>query len=581
MSSPRLRLVLAFLCLAAAAACAAGPGARRESAGSPFPTRAQVDALTHGSGAVSPLAQAVVDADSWSFVEPAAEQLDDASYSDPSPWGKLVDQHAASDPARLRPTRAMYCGARELARFYLKYAALPAVPLRNAILEHCGALVSDVLPSYVFGPAAADETDEMLHYAWQSKARELLDQYTGPGLRTLGIAFARDDKKAVVVLLSGGRRAQLEPVSRVVGADGRLEIRGRALLPVARIGALVNQGRYGFAPCEADTKVRPPEFAYACTLAPGDRSARVAVIAFEPGRIAGRDLFSVDAVRDAPPREYRRLTYTDETPIRETAELPARLLELVNEVRRQAGVSPVSLSDAQTATSAKLAPRYFDGFVDPAKQDVVDVIMLGLMAGWDVGGEPIRTAGFTAATVGPTDNASEWIASVMSDPGGRAALLEPSARVVAFGPLVTKSPATIAATFTSYSFFVPADDAAARSQLLEKIRAARAERGLPPPTLVTTLDADAAGLAAELRSGHRTPTTALSDLVQTGSQVLGRTVQGLVLEGSSFDGLELPDEILGAKRLELSITVTHYRREGAPWGEFVVLLLVPREGARA
>jgi hypothetical protein len=574
-------LLLACLCLAGATACASGGGGLHGSAGSPFPTRSQVDALTHGTGAVSPFVQAVVDAESWTFSEPAAEQLDDASYVDPSPWGKLVDEYVASDPTRVRGTRAMYCSARELSRFYLQYSALPAMPLRNAILEHCGALVADAVPSFVFGSATSEKTDEMLHYEWKSKARQLLYEYSGTGPRNLGIAFARDAKKAVVVALSGARRAQLEPMSRIAGADGRIQLRGRALLPVAHMSALVNQGRYGFAECEPDDKVRLPEFAYTCALGPGDRGARIAVAAFEPGRISGKELFTIEAVRETAEREYRQVTYTDDAQIRDLAELPPRLLELVNEVRRQASLPAVTLSDTETATATKLASRYFEGFADSAKQDSADVIMLGLMAGWDVGGAPIRSAGFTAAAVGPTDDASDWIACVMADPTGRAALLAPRARVVAFGPVLTKSPAMIAATFTSYMYFDPADYAEVRGQLLEKIRAARAERGLGPPIVVTTLDADAAPLAEELRAGRTTPTGALTALVQTGSQVLGRTVQGYIITGTSVDAVELPEELVSAKRLELSITVTHYRPEDSPWGQFVVLLLIPREGTRA
>ncbi len=579
--SDSFRRVLTCVLLAAVAACASGGGGGSRRSDSPFPTRAQVDALTNGSGAINPFAQAVVDAKEWTFSEPAAERLDDEPYVDSSLWGPLLMQFVASDPSRLQATRAMHCTASELARFYLEYAAMPAPPLRSAILEHCGALVADIYPSYVFGAATQEHSEEMLHYDWKSKVRAVLNGYVRPGAQSLGIAFARDEKKAVVVMVAGARRAQIEPTSRVVGADGRLVIRGRSLTPVARVSAFVNQGRYAFASCTPDTDLRLPEFGYACPLAAGDASARVTVVAFERGRLLGLGVLDLEALRESPPATYRRTSYTPPAPVRDVAEAPPRLLELVNEVRRQAHVPPVSLSETETAVSARLAPHFFEAFLDVSKHDAADALMLGLMAGWDVGGEPIRTAGFTAGAVGPTDDASDWIAAIMSDPTGRATLLEPSARVVAFGPVMTQSPAILAATFTSYSFFDTADYAAVRDQLLEKIRAERAARGLPPPILVTTLDEDAAPLAAELRSGRETPNEALTSLMRTGATVLGRSVHGLAFQGTTFDEIELPDELLTARRLELSITVSHYRPEGSPWGSFVALVVIPGEGTRA
>jgi hypothetical protein len=568
------RLIGALACLPFVPGCATQQGR------SPFPSRAEVEALTQGSGAANPFEQAVVDADTWAFSEPLIETLAYEPYVDPSPWGKLLEEYAAHDPGRLTPTRSMHCAARELARFYLEYAAMPAVPLRRAIVEHCGSLALDALPQFVFGAAAAEHDDETLHHTWQATVRAALRQGDAAGPRDLGIAFARDEKKAVVVMLSGARRVQLEPVSRVVDGGGTLLLRGRALVPADRISALVNRGRYGYAACTPAGNTRPPEFAFACAIDAADHGARIDLAAYREGRIFGDGLVGVEALRDTAQSVYKRHRYVDEMIVSDQSQLPSRLLDLVNEVRRRTELEPVVLSEAESATSEKLAPKYFEAASDPAKEMVAEVIVVGLLAGWDVGA-PIRDAGFTSAAVGPTRDASEWLSAVLSSPGGRAALLEPDSRVVAFGPVMVDSPAVIGALFTSYTLFDSADHAAVRERVIEKIRAARSAEGMSAPVIITTLDDDASALAAEIQAGEATPPQALAGLIQQSSTVLGRSVRGLVYESVDVDQLVVPPELLSAKRLELSVTVTHYQPAGEPWGRYVVLLVIPGEGPQA
>lgn len=556
-------------------ACATRGGSR-----SPFPSRAEVDALTHGSGAVNPFAQAVVDADTWRFEEPAAETLDHAEYVEPSPWGELLAEYAVLDPQRLKTTRAMHCAARELSRFYLEHAAMPSVPLRRAMLDHCGSLTDAVVPQFLFGAAAEEHTEAMLHDAWQSQVRSMLQTPGPPGARDLGIAFARDGTKAVVVFVSGARKVQLEPRPRVVGADGVAVLRGRVLVPADRILALINQGRFGYAICESDERVRLPDFAIRCALDTADRSARIELSARVEGRVLGDGLLGAEVLRDLSRSEYERQPYADSAIVEDPGELRSRLLALLNQVRGQAGAPPVALSDAESATSEKLAPVYFEALAEPARAPEADAITLGLLAGWDVGA-PIRDAGFTAAAVGPTRDASEWLSAVLSSPGGRAALLDPDAQVVALGPVMVDSPAVIGAIFTSYTLIDSGDHEEVKRQVVEKIDAERSARGLPEATVVATLDGDAAALASEVNAGAITPTQALAELIQTSARVLGGPVRGLAFEATDLKLLELPEDLLRPKHLELSITVTHYQPEGEPWGRYVVLLVIPGEGIRA
>ena len=580
MSGRGFGTVLACLCLAGVTSCASGPGAGRGSSGSPFPSRAQVDALTHGTGAISPFAQAVVDADEWTFVTPAATELRDEAYVPQTSWGKLLAEYVATDPGRLSATRALDCAAHEYASFYLAYSAMPATPLRAAMLGHCGALTGNDGPQYVFGPAAPDQTDEVLRYAWSGETRKLLYGPHPNGRLVLGLAFARDDRKAVVVLAVGVRRAEIERGTRAVDAKGLLSIHGRLLEPGVRLQALVNQGRFGVAECAPDPQRSLPEFGYTCALGPGDRSGHIMLAAHESGRLLGKDVLDVEAFRNEPAAGYQRVRYTDPAHVRDVNELPTRLVALVNEMRKEAGLAAVSLSKGESETATQLAPRYFEAIHDASKQQEADVITLGLLAGWDVGCGAIRDARFAYGLVGPTDDASQWVSSIMADPAGRAVLTDPSIRTLAFGSYMPPAVPMIGATVTGYAFFDSADYAGVRKSVLGRITAARAERGLPPPVVVTTLDGDAAELAAQLSQGRTTPTSALNQLLETGAKVLGRSVRGLAFEGNS-DAIPVPDEFLSSKHLELSVTVSHYQPKDESWGRYVVLFVMPGEGTRA
>ena len=532
------------------------------------------------AGAVNPFEEAVVDVDRWRFAAPPEPMLESARYVDDSPWGELLAEHVARDPQRLETTRAMHCAAREFARFYVEHAAFPAVALRRALFEHCGSVVEAVAPYYLFGALEPEHDEAALLEAWRPQVLALLGGMRDPGLRELGIAFARDERKAVVVLVSGARQAQIEPVSRVVGSDGTLVLRGRALVPADHIAAQINRGRFGYAPCDVDRGVRAPEFSVTCRLDPADRSARIDVSAHREGRILGETLLAVEARRDARQLEYERVAYADEALVANQAELRSELLELVNAVRGEAGLGPLTLSAAESATSDRLAPIYFRAMTDSSKEVEAEMVVLGLLAGWDVGA-PIRGAGFTSAAVGPTRDASEWLAAVLAGPSGRSALLGPDARVLALGTVVSDSPPVVAAVATSYALFEGDDYAEIKRRVVEKITAARAAAGLPAPIVVATLDGDAGALAAQVNAGALTPNQALGELLQVSARVLGGPVRGLAFEAVDIEQMQLPDVLSGPQRLELSITVTHYQPAAEPWGRYLVLLVIPGEGVRA
>jgi hypothetical protein len=78
-----------------------------------------------------------------------------------------------------------------------------------------------------------------------------------------------------------------------------------------------------------------------------------------------------------------------------------------------------------------------------------------------------------------------------------------------------------------------------------------------------------------VRSGAASPTSALNDLLQVSVRVLQRSVNGFALEASQLEDVQLPEEILRRRSLEVEIGVTHYQPKWAPWGRYVILVIIP------
>ncbi len=554
--------------LAALAACAA-PAPR-----TPFPSRPDVDALAARPVAPNPFAFPIVDVPEWEFAEVRAARIDDAPAEGSSAAGAVAAEVAAREPSRLRATRAMRCAAEEIARFYAEHRAGPSMPLRTRMLAHCGGAVGEPTPFFLFGDVNEGETDAQVVARWWPTARAQVPAMLGDGRRNLGAGFARSRGFGVLAFLSAEQRVALDPLLPVVDERGVLLIRGRSLVPVEHMSAMINRGRYGYADCRSDDRLELPEFAFACELEEGDLEARVQVAVFEPGRVLGREALDLVALRRPDSgRSHRAEPFAAEAETPDAASFSARLLELVNAVRAGAGLAPVVLSQEQSRTAERLAPRFFQAQAGRDSPEVLDSIVLGLSAGWDVGGA-IRRGSVTACALGPTLDAAQWLAAALDAPAGREVLLDPESRVIALGPLVTREPPVLGALVSAYTFFDGDDHAADVERVLERIRAARTGLGFEAPQRLRAIDADTEAHAREVQSGDATPAVALSNLMNAGVRSLQRSVRGMYVETHDLGDFPIPRELLGPGPLELSIAVTHYQPADSPWARYVVLVVI-------
>ena len=76
------------------------------------------------------------------------------------------------------------------------------------------------------------------------------------------------------------------------------------------------------------------------------------------------------------------------------------------------------------------------------------------------------------------------------------------------------------------------------------------------------------------------PSDVMSVLIRESSNVLRRPVSGWIAEVADIEELEFPTEYLEDPSLAVAVAVGHRKREGEPWGRYVVLLVVAAPESR-
>jgi hypothetical protein len=512
--------------------------------------------------------------DAWTLEGPFPAEVGALPYSDPSPWGGLLDAAARRRAGLVLPTDAMHCAARELGRFYLAHRGQPADSLRRFITARCRSTVARVSVAWVSGDVPEQADEARIFELWRDDVVQGLETHLIGGPRTAGIWFGREGGHAIVLVASGLREVHVEPFSPRVDAKGRVEIRGEVLGPVERVEALVNRGRFEVAECQAVAEPKLPRFHFACELAPADESALIAIGLRRPGRLLTSSGFDALATRgDAKLVDYRLPSYSDPRPVASAAEAPEAFTGLLNRVRRDAGLAPVSLDAAQSEAAARLAPYFFAAANGNIAGLDPDLLVLGMLAGWSVEGL-VEEGHFTAGAINGSVDLAALLGVALEYPVSRAALLDADIDRIAVGPVLGSAPDDpwVAAMFGTYSLFESGSHDEMAVRVYQRIEAARAERGLEPPERL----ADVALLCHEAASAVQhgaDPSDALSGLLRGSAQVLQRPVAGWIAEAGELEEIEFPEEYLADPDLAVAVAVTHRRPQGEPWGRYVVLVV--------
>ena len=351
-----------------------------------FPTQGDLQKL---KGAPTPARIAnplLREVDSWDLKDPPA-QPPEGTHSPAGPWEQLLAEAAKSRQGLLATTESMNCLAKQLGQFYLAQGGVPSNELSDFMAARCAVIDTEVGSSFQTITNIGSATDDALFQQTRAPIRDLIDKELTSGNQTAGIWFGRLEQKAVVAMVRSPRRIILEHVPFVPASDGHITLRGEILIPAEKADALINQGRFGVKECKFDPQVRLPRFAIDCESNHDDVSASLEIGAFPPARFTGK---VVSHLMVWPAGQvgshFARAVYPVAYDMSPGADLPTSLTSILNTVRKEAGLSAVTLNPAESKTAAEVAPHYFAAMVGAEPESVIDQVVMGLRAGWQIPG---------------------------------------------------------------------------------------------------------------------------------------------------------------------------------------------------
>lgn len=515
-----------------------------------------------------------VPVDAWSFESPAT--TDGATYEDASPWGEIARELAKAHPSTTALSASMRCTAQELARFHVAKHAMPTESLRRFMAARCGAASAAYAPAVWSVTLPTPTTDEELAPKARDGFAKMLAARLERGHHLLGVAAARDGQRVSIVAVDAQDEARLEPGSLSVDASRQVTLRGEVRGEFTQIGALINRGDVGTAPCVSDPTIKPPRFALTCTLASGDPFAWVEILGHRRDQLLLHELAEALVHEgDGSAITYAPRHIGPPAPVAGTADFARAMLGGLNAVRTRAHLPALALAPEQSAENTRLAGTLLDAAVS-GDDGTSNRGAIGLMAGWDVKGLVRNSTFYLSAS--PTNDATAWLDFALERPMGRSSLLDPDSRLIAIGPAIPPGGGALGAAVTTYALFGSDDHGAEATRLFQRVAAARKARGVAPPVRVKAIDEMDAELARVAQDG-KPAMTALHAAMQAVVSRTGEGVQGWLYETNDLDRADIPAPLLAPGVMQLMMGVTHHRAEGAAWGQYVVFVIAV--GARA
>ncbi|HJL03883.1 MAG TPA: hypothetical protein RMH85_03945 [Polyangiaceae bacterium LLY-WYZ-15_(1-7)] len=483
--------------------------------------------------------------------------------------GRLLAELVAERPG-LRATGEAECMAKSIARFRAEHGGRPEEALERFLAARCGLITSNGIRSASLAwpelPEAVS-TDEL----WAQQGDEIREHVATSGALPetgeVGIALARHgERAALVVIQAAPPEVDLDARRPAPDADGNVRLRGRLHFEAVYVGGYVNQGRAGYAACEPDRTIALPAFELVCPMAAEDAHAAIDVFALQPGRELVRGVAMLLARREgAEAARFEPLALGEPAPSEDPVAFARTFAERLNGVREAAGLAPLRLAENQSRTLDALAPHFFGlGGRDR------DEAALGALAAWDMRlGETIRLGHFHGGVSAGGPDPAHWLATALSRPMARSGLLDPDVSAVSVGSVLSAEGASV--LVTTHAFFDDAELGPERQRVLDAIAAARAQEGRTAArvSVVPGFQADLERVRTEGAPVGRAIDAALS----SATRAWGRDVRGAVFEVGDLRRLEVPEALLDVGVQVLDVAVTFRQAEGAPWGQYVVVVL--------
>ncbi|MEO7036932.1 MAG: hypothetical protein ABI548_23485 [Polyangiaceae bacterium] len=444
------------------------------------------------------------------------------------------------------------CSAREDGNFYDKYAARPEEWLGEQMAGRCGTPTSSDWSTRVY---FSDGTilDSPLSDAMLNDISTRFAA-VNTGFKVFGVTARYTGPNMLVTVETASPEATIH-VSEA-DADRNVLVNGEVFGDFERTHAIINQGESGSADCDADEAVKWPNYAFKCTMAPGDDEAWVSLLASGQRRWES-PLVELPAHRAGwvPPNEYHRIKL--ELP--RQVDTPTALVIAINDLRAKLGRRPLHLASEQ---SAFMQPVYDRAFALNAGGDWTgDNAMRKQMLKGDRVKGAVSWARI-ASGIAYDGNAADWLAYRMLFPVARDTLMDASIDEIAIA--THGDPAVgFGAAAVVYTLVTPEREAAMADVLAEAIgneRKSRPTKRLEnPPELVT--------VAREVARGRQPIDALLTALTQLNlvtqrSQYLTGVFLPFDSDGSSATRLA---PLLAVKSLTYGIVMTHVAEPNYGW----------------
>lgn len=569
-----------FVAAAAVALACAGspppspPSPEPAAQSSPFPSAEELESLAEKRTGPVLLSQPTLDVESWDLTGPFPERIEVIDTSVGARWDALVDEAVRKRPGLVLRTEAMRCIARETGSFYLANKAQPGPGLQRYIATRCNAAVPAYRAAVLFTDLPESISEDEIYGQWRDSVVAGISGLTSAGASTAGVWFGRSAEKVVVMMVAGTRIVHIEPVATVLGPDASLVLAGDLLVPASDVAAVISRGRFGFERCSRDPAVVLPRFAFVCQADPDDDVANVTLSYTPPGRLIAKSALNVRVWPSGKTTaRYQRPAYTTARTAEDGPTARALFVELLNEIRREAGLEPVVESREQSQVASELAPHFFAAMLGDAPENVADQVALGMIAGWGVDGI-LQTGRFTWSAVSQTNDVGQLLSEAMEYPSGREVLLARDAERVAVGTVVETSGyyTSMAVLVGTYSLFSPQLHAKNAEAVFVRFQKARLARGAREAGRLEAIDPLIMTAAGVVQAGVD-PSAALGDLLRSSAELLRRPVNGWISEVSNLEDLEFPDDFVARPSLGVAVGVSYHQPPGEPWGRYVVILV--------
>jgi hypothetical protein len=484
----------------------------------------------------------------------------------------------AADLGQARPsvhlTRALACVAREAGRFQLEAQGAPPGNLQQFIIAACGAVVPQVGMHWLSGPVPDNATDDDVLARWREKMKADMVAHLPDRATDAGFWYGRAHGRTIAIMAYAASRVRWKTLTAVADEQGNATFEGELLEASAYITGYSNQGRVGVAPCTIDPSVPRPRFRAVCHLDADDDVTWVQFLSAPPKRVLAAP-FAQTLLRHTAdqPLVFSPHPYMRPHPVATAQEFATTVVAGLNDVRLQAGLRPVQLAAAESARAMRLADHFWAATLARGTgNDESNEIALGLLAGWQMEGL-IRDGRFTSMLTPHTRDVARWLDAALTSPISRAALLAPEIEAVSLGAVLFPQDQGLGAVVTGYRLYHGDDHSADVKQLYARLLAARKPLGLGMPMRLADMQEEMQSNLARLQTGEWQSKDALNASLDAAVRRFGAGMRGYVIETTSLDAFQIPEELVHRRDLYFEIGVSHYRAPGAAWGQLVILVI--------